>query len=146
VGDVEGQIRWRWAEETASRPELFSWFETVFPVQRGRAMLIGTSDWELAFGAGMIRYLAPGTVTFRLGIGYADGKVELGEYAAEYLRRVSPLLRVFASMEGTEDEIELIGETQWFLRHDIILKLNTSFGVTSKATDWAPELGILFVF
>ena len=30
LGDVEGQFRWRWAKENERRPELFSYFETVF--------------------------------------------------------------------------------------------------------------------
>ena len=42
LGDVEGQLRWRWNKETESRPELFSYFEVVAPVQRTR-LLIGFS-------------------------------------------------------------------------------------------------------
>jgi len=44
LGDVEGQLRWRWQEETAHRPEAFTYFETVFPLQRTRK-LICTRDW-----------------------------------------------------------------------------------------------------
>jgi len=44
LGDVEGQIRWRWAFESASRPEWFSYFETVAPTQ-DEGSLIGTADW-----------------------------------------------------------------------------------------------------
>lgn len=33
MGDVESQIHWRWFGENMSRPELFSYFETVFPLQ-----------------------------------------------------------------------------------------------------------------
>jgi hypothetical protein len=28
----------------------------------------------------------------------------------------------------------------------MFLKVNNAFGVTSKATDWAPEIGIVFAF
>lgn len=146
IGDVEGQLRWRWNTETESRPEFFSYFETVFPLQRGGKKLIGTQDWELKLGAGMVRAFPWGTGTVRLSLGYSDGSAEIGEYAVEYLRRVSSRLRVFASVEGSEDEVELIAETQWFLRPRVILKLNSALGVTSKATDWAPEVGLLFVF
>jgi hypothetical protein len=43
LGDVEGQLRWRWLRETTGRPEFFSYFETVFPLQKDKK-LIGTSD------------------------------------------------------------------------------------------------------
>ena len=74
LGDVEGQLRWRWLKETARRPEFFSYFETVFPLQKDK-VLIGTQDWEMKLGSGL---------------------------------------------------------TKGF-----------SFGVTSKATDWAPEVGVM---
>ena len=46
LGDVEGQIRWKWFKETEFRPELFSFFETVGPTQKDEDVLIGTPDWE----------------------------------------------------------------------------------------------------
>ena len=70
----------------------------------------------------------------------------LGEYAAEYLKRLSPKLRVLVAVEGDQDEVEQITEAQWFIRRNIYIKLNNSFGLTSKATDWAPELGVMFSF
>jgi hypothetical protein len=74
------------------------------------------------------------------------GTFEPGEYAFEYLRRLSRRVRVFAAIEGSEDEIEVIGEAQLFLTPNIYLKLNNAFGVTSKATDWAPEVGLMLSF
>ena len=145
LGDVESQVRWRWRKETDSRPELFSYFETVFPLQREKK-LIGTPGWEFKLGTGLIRGLSWGTLTVRASVAAVDGGVEVGEYAFEYLRRLSPRWRVFAAIEGSEDEIELIGEAQLFLGQDVCLKLNNAFGVTSKATDWAPEIGIAFRF
>lgn len=145
LGDVESQLRYRWREETDTRPELFSYFETVFPLQRTRA-LIGTSSWEFKFGTGVIRGLSWGTITVRGAVGYGDGAFEPGEYAFEYLRRLSPRFRVFASLEGTQDEVEAVGEAQISLRPNVILKVNNGFGVTSKATDWAPEVGLVFRF
>jgi hypothetical protein len=50
LGDVEGQLRWRVAKETATRPEFWTNFEVVFPLQKDK-VLIGTQDWE--FGAGV---------------------------------------------------------------------------------------------
>jgi hypothetical protein len=145
LGDVEGQLRWRWNRESESRPEIFSYFETVFPVQKAKK-LIGTQDWELKLGTGVVRGFGWGTGTVRFGLAWAEGAFELGEYAVEYLRRISPLLRVYAGIEGSEDEVELITETQWTLAPRVLLKLNSAFGLTSKAADWAPEVGLLFTF
>ncbi len=147
LGDVEGQLRWRWNRETDSRPEIFSYFETVFPLQKDK-LLIGTQDWEFKLGTGIIRGFTWGTTTLRLAAGYdnAAQKGELGEYAVEYLKRISQALRLFASVEGAQDEVELITEAQWFLRPTLLLKLNNAFGLTSKATDWAPEVGLMFAF
>jgi hypothetical protein len=76
----------------------------------------------------------------------AEGSAGLGEFAVEYLKRISPGLRLFGAVEGTGDEIELITEAQWFLRPDLVFKLNNALGLTSKATDWAPEIGLMFSF
>ena len=145
LGDVEAQIRWRWNRETDSRPEVFSYFETVFPFQQTKR-LIGTPDWEFKFGTGFIRGLSWGTITGRLAVAYAGGGVEPGEYALEYLRRVNSRLRLFAGVEGSEDEVEMITEAQVFLRPHIMLKLNNAFGITPKAVGWAPEIGVAFFF
>jgi hypothetical protein len=147
LGDVEGQVRWRWTEETSRAPELFSYFETVFPLQKNR-QLIGTSDWEFKLGTGVVRGFSWGTTTFRAAVEYdgAEGTMALGEFALEYLKRLSPSWRVLAAVEGSEDEIEGITELQWRLRPNVVLKLNNAVGLTSKATDWAPEIGIMFSF
>jgi len=145
VGDVEGQLRARWMKEADGRPELFSYFEAVAPNQRDK-VLIGTPDWELKFGSGLIRGFGWGTVTLRVAAEYAleDAKVELGEYAVEYLKRLSPAWRVYLGLEGAQDEVELITEAQWHFARGAYLKLNNGLGITSKATDWAPEVGIMF--
>ena len=147
LGDVEGQLRWRWNRETARRPEVFSYFETVFPLQKQK-QLIGTQDWEFKLGTGVVRGFAWGTATLRLAVEYdaAENSAALGEYAVEYLKRVSPAFRLLAAVEGSEDEVEVITEAQWFIRPNIAVKLNNAFGATSKATDWAPEIGIMFSF
>jgi len=147
LGDVEAQLRWRVWEETTDRPELFGYFETTFPLQKDKR-IIGTSDWEYKAGAGMIKGFSFGTMTIRGAIEYSgeEGSAEIGEYAVEYLRRLSPRWRVYAGVEGVQDEIELITEAQLHLSPRIFLKFNNAIGLTSKATDWAPEVGIVFSF
>lgn len=148
TGDVEGQVRARLMRETPGRPELFTYFEAVSPQQQDK-VLIGTPDWEFKLGLGVIRGFSFGTMTLRLAAEYsrAEKKGEFGEYAIEYLKRVSPAWRVYLGLEGSQDELELIPEAQWHLRTDrIFVKLNSAFGITSKATDWAPEVGVVFAF
>ena len=145
LGDVEGQLRWRWSEETSKRPEFFSYFETVVPTQDDGS-LIGTTDWEFKLGAGLVRGRSWGTTTFRAAVEYdaAEDAFGLGEMAVEYLRRLSSTWRLFGAVEGTEDEIELITEAQIHFSGRVFLKLNSAFGLTPKATDWAPEVGVVF--
>lgn len=145
LGDVEGQLRFRWNRETERAPEVFSYFETVFPLQKNK-LLIGTQDWEFKFGSGVVRGFSWGTATVRAAVEYdaADANLALGEVAVEYLRRLNSTFRVYAGVEGTQDEIEGIAELQWFLRPNLFLKINNAFGLTSKATDWAPEFGLVF--
>jgi hypothetical protein len=145
LSDVEGQLRFRWNRETDRAPEVFSYFETVFPLQKNK-LLIGTQDWEFKFGTGFVRGFSWGTTTVRAAMEYdaADANLALGEVAVEFLRRVNSKLRIYAGVEGTQDEIEGITELQVFLRPNLVLKINNAFGLTSKATDWAPELGLLF--
>lgn len=145
IGDVEGQLRWRWSPETSTRPEVFSYFETVGPTQDEGA-LIGTSDWEFKLGSGVVRGFGWGTMTARAAVEYdkAESKFDVGEIAIEYLRRLSRSWRVYGGVEGTQDEVELITELQWHVAGNVVLKVNNGFGLTSKATDWAPEVGLLF--
>ncbi len=148
LGDVEAQIRWRFRRETASRPELFTYFETVFPLQKHRK-LIGTSAWEYKLGFGMTRGYEWGTMTLRAAGEYSgeEGKFEAGEYAIEYLRRLSPQWRIASVVEGNQlDEVALITEVQWHLLPRAFIKVNNGWGITKNATDFAPEVGIMFSF
>ena len=145
LGDVEGQLRYRWRRESEERGEIFSYFETVLPLQR-KKLLIGTPDWEFKFGTGYMRTRSWGTLVLRGAVAYAEGRPELGEYAVEYIRGLSELLRIYTGVEGSEDEIELITEAQVHLSPALVVKLNSAFGVTRKATDWAPEVGLVFRF
>jgi hypothetical protein len=146
LGDVETQTRIRWLKETEKRPEVFTYAEVVFP-NSGDLGLIGTPDWEFKLGTGVSRGFRWGTWTARLAVEYdrAEDKVALGEYAVEFLKRLSPSWRVYAGVEGSDDELELIAEAQWHLSRFAYVKLNNAVGLTSKATDWAPEVGVMFI-
>jgi len=147
LGDVEGQIRWRFQRETATRPELFTFVGTVLPLQKTKH-IIGTQDWEFFFGLGLTRGFSWGTLTVRAAGEYARAatpKFDAGEYAIEYLRRLSPAWRVVAAIEGNQvDEVSLLTEAQWHFSRHAILKLNNGWGLTTNATDFAPEVGIMF--
>jgi len=144
-GDTQAELRWRWWKENERRPELWSYFEVVFPFQRDR-VLIGTQDWELIQGFGLTKGFRWGTVTLRGSVAYTaeDKTTQVGEYAIEYLKRFSPSWRGVVSMEGEQDERAVIGELQWFFAPHAFLKLNNGFGISSKAPDVAPEVGIVF--
>lgn len=145
LGDVEAQIRWRFLREGEGRPEAFTYFETVFPLQKNRR-LIGTRDWEYKLGAGVTRGFPWGTVTLRAAAEYSreERKFEAGEYAVEYLKRLSRAWRVVALVEGNQlDEVSLITEIQWHFHPRAFLKVNTGWGLTPNATDFAPEVGLM---
>lgn len=146
VGDVEAQLRWRWNRETDRRPEIFSYSEVVFPHHADR-VLIGAPGWELKFGTGLTRGFSWGTLTARGALEYSTASsshFDLGEYALEYLKRLSSHWTIYAGVEGTQDEISAVAEVQWHVSKHVVVKANNGFGLTSKAIDWAPEVGILF--
>jgi hypothetical protein len=147
LGDIEGQLRFRWAKENEKSPEIFSYFEAVAPNQTDK-LLIGTPDWEMKLGSGVIKGFHWGTITLRGAVEYSfdESKFDVGEYAIEYLKRLSEMWRIYVGIEGTQDEVELITEVQLFITENIYLKINNGIGITSKATDWAPETGIMFSF
>ncbi len=146
-GDTQAELRWRWWQENERRPEFWSYFEITFPFQKDRT-IIGTQDWELVQGFGLTRGFRFGTLTGRISASYTaeETKLAVGEYALEYLKRVSPGWRVYLGVEGEEDEVAAIGEVQWQIARGALLKLNNGFGLTSKAPDLAPEVGVLFSF
>lgn len=145
IGDIEGQVRMRLLKERGGRPEVFSYVEAVSPNGRDK-QIIGTPDWEYKFGGGIVKGSRVGTFTLRMAAEYSvEGSAfATGEYALEYLKRLSRGFRVYLGIEGNQDEVELINEVQWHLHDRVFLKINNGFGLTSKATDWAPEVGIMF--
>ena len=76
----------------------------------------------------------------------SENVMEFGEYAVEYLKRVSKMFRFFLAVEGSGDEVEFITDFQFHLLPNAFIRINNAFGITSKATDYAPEVGILFHF
>jgi hypothetical protein len=148
VGDIEGQVRWRWRRETERRPEFFSYGEVVIPHHRDK-VLIGTAGWEVAVGTGLTRGFDWGTLTARAALeidSASSSPFDSGEYAIEYLRRLSPRWRIYAGIEGAQDELALIGEVQWHLSRRAFVKFGSGFGLTSKTTDVAPEVGLMLSF
>ena len=144
-GDWQVELDWRALPETGSRPEVFSYLE-VDPPSNRNAPLIGTPDWEYKLGAGLTRGFPWGTLTGRGGVIYSaeSGSSEVGEYAIDYVKRLSPGWRVYGGVEGEQDEIELIGEAQWHFSPRAYLRLNLARGLSDKAVDWAPDVGVVF--
>jgi hypothetical protein len=144
---AEAQLRWLWRQETVEKMGLYSFFEIEFPFQDTN-VLIGATDVEFAVGTGFIRGFSWGTLNGRVSVAFdgEENKVEFGEYALEYLKKVNERWRLVATLEGEDDEVSLIGEAQLTLRPGAVLKLNSGFGVTKKAADFAPEIGVLFTF
>jgi hypothetical protein len=148
LGDTETNIRWRYLKETESRPEATFFFKTVYPLQRTKKLL-GTQHWEFDPGVVLTKGYPLGTLALRLSATYGTGedKLEFGEWAVDYVKRLNPTWRFVLSLEGLQqDEVSVIGEVQYTLGKNAVLKLNSGFGVTEKAADFAPEIGVLFRF
>lgn len=147
LGDVEGQITYRWLREDEKKPEVFSFFEAVVPHARTKA-LIGTEDWELKFGSGGYRGFGFGTLFLSASVEYVKASEtpwDFGEWEVGYIRGLSPKWRVYAGIEGqATDEASLITEAQRKLTRNATLKMNLGVGLTSNATDLAPEVGVMF--
>jgi hypothetical protein len=145
LGDMQMEIRWMWSKESDRRPGFFSYGEVVLPHHKTK-YLIGTPELETKAGIGMIRGFRWGTIIVRAAVEQAGGVFELGEYAVEYYKRLSKRFCVYAGIEGTQDEVELISEIQLWLSDTVRFKVNNAFGLTTKATGWAPEIGLMISF
>jgi len=144
LGDMQVQLDWMWSKELERRPGFFSYAELVVPHHKSKP-LIGTSEVEVKAGVGMIKGFRWGQITVRAAVEQAGG-FNLGEYAVEYYNRLSKNIGVYVGFEGNQDELEFISELQLWLSDTVRLKLNSAFGVTSKATGWAPEVGLMISF
>jgi len=148
LGDTETNIRWRYLKETESRPEITFFMKTVFPLQRNKKLL-GSQVWEFEPGVVVTKGYPFGTFAGRLAAGYDTGerKLQFSEWAVDYVKRLDSNWRLAVSLEGDQlDEVSLIGELQYTLGKNAILKMNLGVGVTTKAADIAPEIGVLFRF
>lgn len=147
--DIEGQLRFRLMSEGDRHPEVFGFLEITAASQRTK-VLIGDSNWDFKPGLGIVRGYSWGTMTFRTTGEYNrdNSHLDFGETSIEYLRRLSPAWRVNLALEGGEtgapDEWELVSGVQWRITDVVLLKLDNVFGLTSKATDWSPQVGIMF--
>ena len=140
-------IAWSWLRETADHAGYFSFLEIAFPFQKDKK-IIGTPDWEYKLGTGIINGFSWGTMTNRLAVEYerAEGELGFGEFAVEYLKRLSPNWRGYLAIEGDDEAAELITELQWHFTPTALFKFNNAFGLTDAAEDWAPEDGIMMSF
>jgi hypothetical protein len=145
LGDIDMQVDWMWSRETARRPGFFSYAGLTVPHHTSKP-LIGTPELETKAGIGLIRGFGWGTITVRAAIEQSGSTVDFGEYAVEFYKRLSKRFRVYTGIEGSQDELEWIAELQVWLNDSVRFKINNAFGLTSKATDWAPELGLMISF
>ncbi len=151
VADIEGQLRVRLMNERDHHPEVFSYVEVTAPSQRHK-VLIGDAEWDFKPGVGVVKGYAWGTMTLRATLEYnrEASHPDVGEVAVEYLKRLSPAWRVYLGLEGGEsgapDEWDFNSGVNWRIARFASLKLDNALGISSKATDWAPQMGIMLAF
>jgi hypothetical protein len=148
LGDTEINLRWRYAKETAQRSDITFFLKTVFPLQKDKKLL-GSRDWEFEPGVVLTKGYPFGTVAVRGALSYSSGerKIDFAEWGIDYLRRLGGRWRLALSLEGQQaDEISVIGELQYAIARNAVLKLNAGIGLTEKAANIAPEIGILLRF
>lgn len=148
-GDLEMQVRARLWRETGGRPELFGFVELVARSQQ-RRVLLAEPHWDAKPGIGLVRGFGFGTMTIRIAAEYNHDErhPDLGEFAVEYLKRVSRSGHLFVGFEGGEtgamDEWDLITGIRWRLTPSVAFKFDNALGLSPKATDWAPQVGLMF--
>jgi len=147
--DIEAQFRARLMSETAGRPELFSFVELVARTHPDK-VLIGEPYWDAKPGIGLVRGFGFGTVTLRSALerNHGEHKLDIGETAVEYLKRVGPAAHLYLAVEvgdgGALDEWDLITGLRWQIGRSVDFKFDNALGISSKATDWAPQVGVMF--
>ena len=149
VSDLEGQIRMRLGRERGRRPEFFAGIEILPPIHPHQS-LIGDGQWDVKGEIGATRTYGWGALTLRTTIEYNRGDThwDLGESSLEFLRPVSRTWRLFAAVEGGEggapDDWTLVTAASWRIGNGVFLKFGNSVGIFSKATDWEPQVGVLW--
>jgi hypothetical protein len=148
-GDLEMQVRARLSRETGGRPELFGFVEMVARSQQ-RRVLLAEPHWDAKPGVGLVRGFGFGTMTIRIAAEYnhEERHPDLGEFAIEYLKRLSRSGHLFVAFEGGEtgamDEWDLVTGIRWRLTPSVAFKFDNALGLSPKATDWAPQVGLMF--
>jgi hypothetical protein len=149
VGDIEGQLRMRILSESEHRPEFFGFLEMT-PASQRHKVLIAEPNWDLKPGVGVIRGFSWGTVVLKIAAEYnREAKSpDLGEVSIEYHKRLSSSWHLNAGIEGGEggapDEFDLVTGIRWRVSDLLSLKVDNALGISSKATDWAPQIGLMF--
>jgi len=145
LGKVKARVNLRWLEERGRRPELFGYGELVAPHDSSEH-LIGTENWIVNGGLGVIRGFQAGTVTFRAGFEWdtaSASPTDWQEIALEYLKRVTPSWTVYGALTVSEgDEGSVVGELQWRASRHVTLRLRSAYGLSPHGPDWAPEVGV----
>jgi hypothetical protein len=148
LGDTEVNLRWRYAKESARLPDTTFFLKTVFPLQKDKKLL-GSRDWEVETGAVLTKGYSFGTLAVRGALGWSSGdrKLDLTEWGIDYVKRLDSKWRLALSLEGQQtDEVSVIGELQYAIAKNALLKLNLGLGITEKAANVAPEIGLLLRF
>jgi hypothetical protein len=150
-GDVEVQFRCRLMREGERRPEVFGYLEITAASQKTK-VLIGDPEWDVKPGIGVVKGFSWGTMTVRATLEYnreAHG-LDVGEFSVDYLRRLSRSWTLYLGIEGGEtgapDEWDWVTGVQWRIADFASVKIVNALGITSKATDWAPQIGCVFSF
>ncbi len=148
IADIEAQVRARLLTEHDRRPEIFGFLEVTFP-SHTRSLLIGDPDLDLRPGVGITRGFSWGTMTVRAAGEYnrAGKNLDFGEVAVEYLKRLASPVHLYLAVEGGEggalDEWDFISGVRWRLGRYASLKFDNAIGISSKSTDWAPQIGLM---
>jgi hypothetical protein len=151
ISDIEGQLRFRLMREGERRPEIFGYMEITAASQKTN-VLIGDPEWDVKPGLGVVKGFSWGTMTVRATLEYnrAARGVDVGEFSVEYLRRLSRSWTLYLGVEGGEtgapDEWELDTGIQWRIADFASVKIVNALGITSKAPDWALQIGCVFSF
>lgn len=151
IADIEAQLRGRLMTESEHRPEIFGFVEVTFPSHK-RKLLIADPDLDFKPGLGVTRGFSWGTVTARVAGEYnrAGKNLDFGEVAVEYLKRLAPPVHLYLAIEGGEggalDEWDFITGIRWGLTSHASVKFDNAIGISSKSTDWAPQLGLMLSF
>lgn len=149
ITDIEAQVRVRVRREGPRSPEFFLYSEFVARTQRGK-FLISEAYWDIKPGVGFIKGFSFGTMTSRINLEYnhEEKKLDLGELSVEYLKRISPNFRIFLAFEGGEtgalDEWETVQGFQLRLSKSLFFKFDNTLGISSKANDWVPQVGLMW--